>query len=94
MKFKYYYIFVFVLFFGQLSIAQSVKFTADTSYIREMGDFLQKSRKPEVAEIFVRFSNLWNSDSLTIRQKSAIISVSNNLIKKRARVFPHFYNYM
>ena len=94
MKFRYLFIFAFSIIFGQFTQAQSVKFTADTSYIREMGDFLQKSKKPEVAETFIQFTNTWNTGPLTIRQKSAIISVSNNLIKKRARIFPHFHNYM
>jgi len=94
MRFRYLFTFIcFTLSFHSTE-AQSVKFTADTVYIREMADFIQKSKKPEVAEIFTQFSNIWNTGPLTLRQKSSIITVSNNLIKKRARIFPHFINYM
>ncbi len=94
MKFRYIIIFVFVIYEPQLIMAQSVKFTADTSYIRELGEFLQKSNKEEVMELFTQFTNKWNTGPLTATQKSSIITVSNNLLKKRARIFPHFYNYM
>ncbi len=94
MKIRYFILFIFLFISFQYIDAQRNRFTADTSYIREMGEFLQKSKKPEVAELFIQFTNKWNTGPLNARQKSAIITVSNNLVKKRARIFPHFYNYM
>ncbi len=94
MKIRYIILFAFIFCASYFTKAQSVKFTADTSYIKELGEFLQKSNKKEVMELFTRFTNKWNTGPLTLSQKSSIITVSNNLIKKRARIFPHFYNYM
>jgi hypothetical protein len=94
MKMRYIILFAFIFCASHFVNAQSVKFTADTSYIKELGEFLQKSNKEEVMELFTQFTNKWNTGPLTLPQKSAIITVSNNLIKKRARIFPHFYNYM
>ncbi|NJO91234.1 MAG: hypothetical protein HC831_21410, partial [Chloroflexia bacterium] len=94
MKIRYIILFTFVFCAFYFTKAQSVKFTADTSYIKELGEFFQKANKEEVMELFTQFTNVWNTGPLNVSQKSSIITVSNNLIKKRARIFPHFYNYM
>ena len=58
------------------------------------GSFCKNRKSLRLPKLFTQFTNAWNSGPLNVRQKSAIITVSNNLVKKRARIFPHFYNYM
>jgi len=75
--------------------AQRLKFTTDTAYLRELNIHIQKSHKREMIEpVYLSFSNLWNSDKLTPSHKNEIIKLSNNLLKKRANAYPHFYNFM
>lgn len=75
--------------------AQRLKFTTDTSYLRELNIHLQKSNKKELTEqAFLAFSNEWNSGKLSLSQKELIIKLSNNLLKKRANAYPHFYDFM
>ncbi|RLD75314.1 MAG: hypothetical protein DRJ10_15510, partial [Bacteroidetes bacterium] len=75
--------------------AQRLKFTTDEAYLGELDQHIQKSHKKELIEpAYLAFSNQWNSGKLTLRQKSLIIQLSNNLLKKRANAYPHFYDFM
>ena len=94
MKNKHFIILILVVIFSQPIVAQSFRFTTDTAYLNEMSAFVQKSKKPEVIQLYTEFSSVWTSAKLSQKQKVSIINVSNNMLKKRALVFPHFYNYM
>lgn len=94
MKIKYTYLLIFLCIISYNTYSQSFKFTADTAYINELSEYLQKSKKEEATLVFTQFSTFWNSGQLTDKQKASVIEVSNNLLKKRVRVFPHFYNFL
>ncbi|MEN8122344.1 MAG: hypothetical protein ABFS35_18505, partial [Bacteroidota bacterium] len=86
---------IITIFSSFLSEAQRLKFTTDTAYLRELNLYLQKSYKKELTEqAYLVFFNQWNSGKLTLEQKSLIIQLSNNLLKKRANAYPHFYDFM
>ncbi|RLD36100.1 MAG: hypothetical protein DRI74_09690 [Bacteroidetes bacterium] len=75
--------------------AQRLKFTTDTAYLKELNLHLQKSNKKELTEqAYIAFVNVWNSGKLSLAQKNLIIKLSNNLLKKRANAYPHFYDFI
>ncbi len=75
--------------------AQRLNFTTDTAYLKELNLHFQKSHKKEIMNsAFLKFSEQWNSGKLTLTQKSEIIVLSNNLLKKRANAYPHFYDFI
>jgi len=74
--------------------AQSFKFTTDSAYVSELSTFITKANKDELTAFIGRFSAVWNSDKLSTKQKASVIDVSNNLLKKRARMQPHIVNFL
>lgn len=94
MRLKHLLLLLLSIFFVNTITSQSVKFTSDTAYVRELSHYLTRSSHTEVDTAFVNLTNIWKSSKLSSPQKSTIISISNALVKRRVRVFPHFYNYM
>jgi len=95
MKFFLKYILLLIMLFTtQLIYSQRFKFTADTSYVRELNDFISKTNRKELKQSFITFSSQWNSDSIPITEKKHIVNISNRLLKKRAAPYPYFNDFM
>ncbi|MBN1252437.1 MAG: hypothetical protein JXA16_09885 [Bacteroidales bacterium] len=95
MKFLYRFIFILIIFiYTQIVNAQRFEFTADTSYVRELGEFISKSNRNGLLKAYNNFSSQWNTDSINSSEKKNVVIVSNRLLKKRAVVYPYFYDFM
>lgn len=70
---------------------------ADT-YIEELIEFyesdvnMKKDRKKEYEELILNYSNLWNS--ISTQQKKDVMSLSNQMYKKRVRPNPGFFDFL
>ena len=64
-------------------------------YLKQLNAFLEKNKKKEGKELYEKFELTWNApDKITNAEKEKIISVSNKLLKKRCKAFPHFSLYI
>jgi hypothetical protein len=95
---------VFILFSGLAftpvtSQAQTLsKFTGDsTKFIGELNLLFQilpdKEQKAAV-KLMDRFIQKWNSEQYSPSKKQIIYSICNQMLKKRLKAFPDFYNYI
>lgn len=84
-----------ILFFGTISFlsnAQVLKFFSDKpeEYIVQLKGIIESKDKKIAKEIYETFLPLWNSSYFSNSDKVNIISVSNELLQKRALPIPHF----
>ncbi|MBE9467044.1 MAG: hypothetical protein IMY72_01835 [Bacteroidetes bacterium] len=91
-------IFLFLIFYtiSFSNYAQRLKkFTPDTAvYLEELSRFMEKNdKKKEVKELIEKFSIYWNT-KIPENRKENIYKISNLFLKKRARNFPEFNNYL
>ncbi len=94
------YIFTFLLSLGVLYSGYSQKFTKFSSdsekYLEEMDKLFSRSStnygkgKDLLDEIEIK----WTTGVIAESNKQNIYLISNLLLKKRARAFPHFYEYL
>lgn len=71
------------------------KFSTDTSkYIEELNLFMGKNINEKNQLVLNKFIGFWQSGAYTDLERNQIISVSNSLIKRKARPIPHFNNYL
>jgi hypothetical protein len=92
-----FFLLLFEIFFGfHQSWGQQIKeFTADTSkYIEELNLFMGKNITEENQLVLNNFLDLWRSGAYTDEERNHIISISNLLLKRKARAIPHFRNYL
>jgi hypothetical protein len=74
---------------------QSAKFSGDVNlYIEELQDFM--SNVSDQHEILVdHFVQAWEEDSLfSIKEQENIVRLSQKLVKRKARPYPHFVNFL
>ncbi len=96
---KYFKITLLFIFFYTISFtnyAQRLKkFTPDTAiYLEELNKFMQKNdKKKEVKELIEKFTIIWKT-KIPENRKQNIYKISNLFLKKRARNFPEFNNYL
>jgi len=89
-----------ILFIGfvqlQFGYAQQFKsFSEDISlYPEEIKTFFANSLKEGDALFFDGFTVDWNSGMFSDEEKNRIITVSNQLLKRKARPYPHFKAYI
>lgn len=94
--FKIIFLFIFFYSISLSNYAQHFKkFTPDTAiYLEELNTFMQKNdKKKEVKELIEKFTVIWNTKISDSRKKD-IYKTSNLFLKKRARNFPEFNNYI
>ena len=71
------------------------KFSTDTSkYIEELNLFMGKNITEKNQLVLNKFMGLWQSGAYTDQERNQIISISNSLIKRKARPIPNFKNYI
>lgn len=91
-------IFLFIIFYtiSLSNYAQRLKkFTPDTAiYLEELNNFMQSNNKDkDVKELIEEFTIIWNT-KISESRKEIIYKTSNLFLKKRARNFPEFSNYL
>ena len=101
-KLKIFFIFLFFLslvFIPAGTCGQTLtKFTGDsTKFIGELNTLFQALPDNEQkisGKLMVRFIQKWNSEKYDPSEKQIIYAVCNQMLKKRMRVFPDFYNFI
>lgn len=91
------YIALFIVLFSSLSsLAQGPKsFTHEQSaYLKEVTDFMTATDKKKTEEFMEKFGPVWNSGSFNNTQREAIYNLSDLMLKKRLKAYPHFQNYL
>lgn len=106
---KSLFLFFFCLLFSFMAKAQQIKsFTEDpVKFIAEMSNFLDQddkldtkdaiknlSFKKKSKEIMERFTLVWNVNKFSDKQKKDIYKISNMMLKKKLKAFPHFADYI
>ena len=90
-------IIAFIITSSSLVKAQQFKkFTSDTTiFIEEMEDFMERNDvKKEAKELMEEFSLTWYSKVYSEEQINHIYDISNILLKKKARSYPHYKYYL
>lgn len=91
---------LFSIFLSLLSITYSQnikKFTAEQeTYLDEMDSFFARSETnySKGKDLLKELEKLWEKGSISEYRKKNIYRISNLLLKKRGRNFPHFYTYL
>lgn len=86
----------FTLLCGFMGLnAQEIReFSGDyIQYMVELSDFMGELDEDQ-SLVFEDFKTSWLSGTLSDAEKSEIISVSNHMLRRRARPVPHFINYL
>ncbi|MCD4745039.1 MAG: hypothetical protein K8R58_01935, partial [Bacteroidales bacterium] len=95
-----YYIIIFLILFGNLSFGQKfTEFSKDSeSFISEMTNFFQKisikKNKEKCEKLMETFSLEWTSGKFTNEMKEDIYNISNLMLKRRLKAYPHFFHYL
>ncbi len=78
------------------SHGQAVRqFTASSDrYLEELYSLFAETRHKEAKKIMEAFTPVWNSGSLSERQKQMVYVNSNAMLKRRLKAFPHFEFYV
>lgn len=63
-------------------------------FIKQFFSFLTYGSDKEERIFVETFKNAWIAGNYSENQKNTIIQISNDLLQKKARNFPHFYNYI
>ncbi|MCK4664051.1 MAG: hypothetical protein KAT68_14380 [Bacteroidales bacterium] len=96
-KLKILIFLIILIFFSINNYAQQIKkFTPDSAaFFEELEIFMDKSdKKKESKELIEKFALFWSSGKLSDDHIQRIYNTSNILLKKRARNYPHFYDYI
>lgn len=95
---RYSFLFVFIL---SSFFSYSQRFTSfsqdPVNTIEEMKEFFATApdeRKKESEVILLQFEEFWNSAFLSNDAQEAFIEVSNSMLKKKMRPYPHFKSYL
>ena len=87
---------VFILF--QASAQELKKFSDEPdAFISDFETFMKKNITPGNEEILKSYLDLWKQDTLgfmTNDEKQRIIDISNSLLKRKARSYPYFGDFM
>ena len=93
-------IFLLFLFISNIVLSQGIKSfsTEPAKFIIDMTAFFDdvesKELKKDGREFMEQFTLFWNSGKVTENQKAKCISMSNLMLKKKLKAFPHFKNYL
>jgi hypothetical protein len=98
-------IYFILIFFSSLFVmpadidGQTVsKFTGDstkfTGELNTLFHLLPDNEQKITGKMMVRFIQKWNSEQYNPSKKLIIYSICNQMLKKRMRTFPDFYNYI
>lgn len=91
---------VFILLltlFSQANAQRLRHFTHDSvTYIEEMDEFFSRSetRYKTGKELLEKFEESWLTGQYSTQERETIYELSDLLLKKRARNFPHFYDFL
>lgn len=95
---KFFFLILMILISGifQYASAQTLRNFSDddATFLKELKNLLEKGNKKEGGETFDIFSQHWTAGLFTNEEQVAIKKNANELLKKRARAFPHFNNYL
>ncbi len=69
---------------------------AHDEYLREMQSLFDRSEMyaKQGTELLDGFEDLWLDNRFSFDERTKIIEISNMMLKKKARNFPHFFNYI
>ncbi len=89
----------FLFFLAFLFVANAQLITSfsddDDKFIKELNSFLSNTDKQKAKEIIEEFKIVWESDTLfTKEQKKIIHTLSNRMLKKKCRSYPHFSTFL
>ncbi len=91
------FILLLVSLFTQVNAQKFKSFTHEPeTYLEEMDKFFERSATnyKKGKELLKRLEEPWLSGKISNHKKESIYEISNLLLNKRARNFPHFYNYL
>jgi len=85
----------FFLLFSVSINAQTKSFPADSiKFPKKLEKFLATRNKEKTKVLMQEFNKEWEEGVLTTKYKNILYKETNLLLKKRARPFPHFENYI
>ena len=89
-------ILLIIVFSSGISHSQRIKKFSDTEveFLEELNSFLTYGSKKEGKVLFETFAEHWMAGYFTASEKTHIMENSNLLLKKRAKAFPNFENYL
>ena len=95
-KFVLFFFSFFLFIHIDTTIAQQFKKFSQKieKYPQEIAEFMGKNIKKEDEAFIVEFVLKWNSGLYSEEEQNRIILVSNQLLKRKARSYPHFKNYL
>lgn len=93
------FVFVFVLLLPFQMVAQRFKaFSNDPSLtkveMREFAATVPKERQKEAEALALKFDQFWESSEMTDEYQEAFIEMSNLMLRKNLRFFPHFESFI
>ena len=98
MKKQHIFFFILLIFLAEtFSVsAQTLKKFSDEpeKYIIELSTLMTKGNSSKNKAVLEKFTVLFNSNAYTQEEKSNIIYLSNLMLERRARVTPHFFNFI
>ncbi len=92
-------IFSFLLLSSVATSQQFKQFSDDSqTFLKELNTFFgkvsHKESKKKCDALMVKFTEYWNTGTYNKEFKDSIKLMSNLLLKRRLRPYPHFYNYL
>lgn len=66
----------------------------DDKFIKDMNAFLSNTDKQQAKEIIDEFKEIWELNTFTKDQKKIIHTLSNRMLTKKCRPYPHFATYL
>jgi hypothetical protein len=96
MKIKALIILFCLILLKNLVFAQTVRsFTPESDkFLQELLQIFKEEKSSEGKKFIEEFSLVWNSGKITDEQKDVVYKISNKMLKKKMKAFPHFKNYL
>ena len=65
-------------------------------YIKELNSFMNQSsiEEAKIKILMKELTELWEKDSLSGKEKTSIVKLTNKLLKRKGRQYPQFYDYI
>ncbi|MDP4266161.1 MAG: hypothetical protein Q8880_01845 [Bacteroidota bacterium] len=94
--FSFVIILGFIILKSSIAYSQALRsFTSESDqYLKELMQFFKEEKGSEGKKFVEEFSLVWNSGKITDEQKDVLYKISNKMLKKKMKAFPHFHNYL
>ncbi|MFH0895888.1 MAG: hypothetical protein V2A54_15750 [Bacteroidota bacterium] len=93
---RYALILTVMILAGKSAFTQPIKVFSENPimFFDDMKKFMTEDDKKKGGDLMEKFEPAWNSGKFSDDKKKKIISISNQMLKKKLKAFPHFNAYL